>query len=172
MILTADYYDEDYFDGGKGYFRYNDAEHFKEKAYYLAERYNPKTVLDVGSAKGFLVKALREIGIKAYGVDISAYAINQADEAVQQYLLQTDITNNKLEFPIYDLIVSYDTLEHIPIEKVKDALTFIKDHSKKQYIVVATPNTPDWGHDDSHVTIQDIAWWKKQLTTADWEESR
>lgn len=170
--MEGEWYDMEYFDGGKGYFKYDDADHYGDKANYIIEKYKPKTVLDVGCAKGFLVAALRHRGIKAFGVDISEYAIDKAPSVVQPYLFQTDITNNKLELPKYDLVVSYDTLEHIPEHLVGNALTFIKQHSAKQYIIVATTNTPDWQHDESHVTIKNIAWWKEKLKTADWEESK
>ena len=40
----------------------------------------PKTVLDAGCAKGFLVAALRERGVDASGFDLSEVAIAEAPE--------------------------------------------------------------------------------------------
>ena len=45
----------------------------------------PKTVLDAGCAKGFLVEALRDKGVDAFGIDISKYAISQVRSDIQQY---------------------------------------------------------------------------------------
>jgi len=37
-------------------------------------------ILDFGCAKGFTVKALRLMGYKSFGVDVSEYAISQIEE--------------------------------------------------------------------------------------------
>jgi len=50
-----------------------------------------KDVLEIGCAKGFAVEAMRDAGIKGYGVDISAYAISQARADIQQYLTVADV---------------------------------------------------------------------------------
>ena len=42
-------------------------------------------VLDFGCAKGFTVKALRLLGYKAYGVDVSEYAISQIAENTRRW---------------------------------------------------------------------------------------
>ena len=42
----------------------------------------PASVLDAGCAMGFLVEALRERGVEAWGVDISEYAISKVHESV------------------------------------------------------------------------------------------
>jgi hypothetical protein len=78
--LNSAYYNKDYFDGGKGYFLYEDAGHFRDTAEWLVREFQPQTVLEIGCAKGFLVKALRDLGVKAYGCDISEYALNISSE--------------------------------------------------------------------------------------------
>ena len=42
----------------------------------------PHSVLDVGCAKGFLVEALRDQGLEAFGIDISEYAVQSKDTMI------------------------------------------------------------------------------------------
>ena len=48
------------------------------------------TILDYGCARGYVVKAFRQLGYKAFGVDISEWAIRNADEETKPYLNWTD----------------------------------------------------------------------------------
>jgi SAM-dependent methyltransferase len=45
-----------------------------------------REVLDVGCAKGFLVRHLRELGVDAWGCDVSEYAIANAPAEVSQHV--------------------------------------------------------------------------------------
>ncbi|MBA2320135.1 MAG: class I SAM-dependent methyltransferase [Deltaproteobacteria bacterium] len=45
-----------------------------------------REVLDIGCAKGFLVRHLRELGVDAWGSDVSAYAIESAPDSVKPYV--------------------------------------------------------------------------------------
>lgn len=76
------------------------------------------TVLDFGCARGYFVKALRQHRIKAFGVDISEWAIKNCDPDVVGYVY------NKLEDcpPSFDYVFSKDVLEHIPTENLTQIL--------------------------------------------------
>ncbi len=52
----------------------------------------PKTVLDAGCAKGFLVAALRERGVDASGFDLSEVAVAEAPEAVRDHVRVGSLT--------------------------------------------------------------------------------
>lgn len=71
-----------------------------------------ETVLDFGCARGYVVKALRKLGVKAVGVDVSTWAIKNCDESVENYCLLVEelkgVENG------YDWIIAKDVLEHIP----------------------------------------------------------
>ena len=56
----------------------------KSIASHIKENYHPQTVLDAGCAMGLLVAALRDLGVEAYGVDLSEYAISKVREDVRQ----------------------------------------------------------------------------------------
>src|SRR5579862_3672374 len=44
------------------------------------------SILDFGCARGYVVRAFRELGYNAYGYDISRWAIENADLAAYPYL--------------------------------------------------------------------------------------
>jgi len=71
----------------------------------------PNTVLDAGCAMGFLVEKLRERNVDAFGVDISAYAIQNVTPEIKPYCQVGSIAE---PFPQqYDLIVNIEVLEHM-----------------------------------------------------------
>lgn len=80
----------------------------------------PDTVLDTGCAMGFLVEALRERGVEAFGVDISEYAIQEVTPDIQPYCWVGSVTE---PFPRrYDLIVCIEVLEHMKPRASEKAL--------------------------------------------------
>lgn len=105
-VLQPSEYDISYFDGAKssythnaGYTKYqrwfrndlgsvdnpqtSEGEFFKDIAKRLegANALQSKSVLEIGCAKGFLVEDLNDLGVNAYGIDVSDYAINTAEDA-------------------------------------------------------------------------------------------
>ena len=67
------------------------------------------TILDFGSARGYIVKAFRELGYQAWGTDCSDWAVANADDAVKNYVYlgNGEINGN------YDWIIAKDVLEHV-----------------------------------------------------------
>lgn len=170
--FSASDFGKSYFEDGDGYYTYADAEHFKNTAKWLVDEFQPQTVLEIGCAKGYLVKALRELGVSAYGCDMSEYALNEAPEEVKDYLYRIDITDPEpLSLPKFDLIVSYDTFEHLPEESLNTVVSFLKNSGTRYYIKVGTVNTPDWQHDSTHITIKPLDFWKELFSDAIWVES-
>jgi SAM-dependent methyltransferase len=93
---------------------------FRHYVGYIQNAINPKTVLDAGCAKGFLVEALREKGVDAHGIDLSEYAIENSHPSVRPYL-----TIQSLTTPIsrrYDLVVTIEVLEHLPRIEAEKAI--------------------------------------------------
>src|SRR3954465_12856357 len=67
------------------------------------------SILDFGCARGYTVRAFREMGYDAWGVDVSQWALNNADEVAKPYLnpLHTILWEN-----MYNWVVAKDVLEH------------------------------------------------------------
>lgn len=80
----------------------------------------PERVLDAGCAMGFLVEALRNLGVDASGVDVSAFALEQAHESVKEHVREASLAD-----PLpgrYDLITCIEVLEHLPAADAEVAL--------------------------------------------------
>jgi ubiquinone/menaquinone biosynthesis C-methylase UbiE len=81
----------------------------------LYKKFHPLKLLDVGCAKGFLVCAFHRLGVDAYGVDLSSYAISQSPIEVNNHLSQCDVEHDKLPFNDneFDMITSLECMEHV-----------------------------------------------------------
>jgi len=74
-------------------------------------------------ALGFLVEALRELGVEARGSDISSDAISLANPSVRPYLSQGDLSKGlPFEDGSFELISAFEILEHVAPERVPEAL--------------------------------------------------
>lgn len=124
-------------------------------------------VLDVGCAFGYYVRSLRAEGINAEGLEISSYALRQADSETAKYLHLMDNLGilNKLQHKKFDLIILKDVLEHTPEEILPRFLLSIRKLGKK--ILIILPITDERGyyiyqgaeHDLTHVVRRDKNWW-------------
>ncbi len=92
LPICGDWYDADYFEHGvksnweRGYSWPLFKGVFESAAEYLADMFpEARTFLDIGCAKGFLVRALRDRRLEAWGVDHSPWAISQADAAAKPF---------------------------------------------------------------------------------------
>ena len=83
-------------------------EHFKLK--------KDDKFLDIGCAKGFLVKDMLDIGIDSYGLDISDYALkNSEKETLVDYIKGQQF---HYHFPIILLIVLYQLILYTTLIKM------------------------------------------------------
>src|SRR5687767_14551681 len=65
--------------GLSGYERYDrDMSNADFAAYVIWHNFDVRKTLEVGAALGYLVEALRDLEIDAYGLDISEYAVEHA----------------------------------------------------------------------------------------------
>lgn len=100
-------FDENYFVSGGdvgGYDNYNENSCSSEPSAMLADKILKKfersglklagkKVLDVGCAHGFLVKHLSLLGVEAYGMDISDYAVSQVSPEIAGRVIVGDARN-------------------------------------------------------------------------------
>lgn len=117
----------------------------------------PTTVLDAGCAMGFLVEALRERGVEAWGIDVSEHAISQVHESVAEYCQVASLID-----PLprrYDLIVSVETLEHIAPAEANAAIANLCAASDR--LLLST--TPDDFGEATHLNVQAPEAWSAML---------
>lgn len=143
MSNSSKQYDADYFLRGKqtGKSLYEDYRWLPELTLPMVSRIASHlgiskefkdTILDFGCARGYIVRAFREMGYNAYGYDSSEWAINNADEIACHYL--TNTPEIAFDQP-YDWIIAKDVLEHI--EYVDHTInTLLKLANKGVFVVV------------------------------------
>ncbi len=117
-------YDREYYDGEaeSGYAAYADGDWTAQLCGVFADHLAPRRLLEVGCAKGFLVRRFRSLGIEAYGVDISSYAIGAAPDEVKPYVAVADIRELPWPDDSFDMVLCMETLEHVPPEEVPRAI--------------------------------------------------
>jgi len=110
-----------------GYERYDRDTSNANAAAYLAWRTFPAaTALDVGCATGFVVEALRELGVDAAGVDISQYAIDHAAQGARGHVRRGDLREGlPWRDRSVDLVTALETLEHLEPAEVPGAVAEI-----------------------------------------------
>lgn len=154
-------------DFGRYYFRhdcgipYERNEHwlgfFGAMADAIVRDLRPTTVLDAGCAKGFLVEALRERGVEAWGIDVSEHAISEVDESVREYCQVGSLTD-----PLprrYDLVVCVEVLEHITAAEANAAVANLSAATDR--LLLST--TPDDFGEATHVNVQPPEAWSAAL---------
>ena len=130
------------------------------------------SVLDCGAATGLLVRALRERGLEAWGVDHSAYCLEHADPLARPYLLQGSLDTLEVG-RTYDVVTACETLEHLSPAQLGEALPRLRQHAT--HGVFATVPCSDMRHraawraarrEPSHAILESRAWWLAQFTAA------
>ena len=114
-------FDVDYFDGdrrhGYGGFSYH-PRFWTDTVDLFVTHYDlpdDAAVLDVGCAKGFMLKDLRIRLPHAHlaGVDVSPYAIEHADPEVRDVVAVANATDLPFEDDSFDLVISINTLHNL-----------------------------------------------------------
>ena len=152
---SSTYYDDAHLGGYDHYSWYNDE--WRRFFVSLAERVvgivNPRTVLDVGCARGLLVQALAGRGVDATGIDVSEHAVESAHPDVRDRLRVASTTE-----PIdgrYDLVTCIEVLEHL---SPRDAQLAIDNITAVTDLVLFSSSPAD--HDEpTHVNTRPTAQW-------------
>lgn len=163
MSTNATQYDKKYYDSYKSescmkYERGNGWEDvFKKISQNIVSEINPKSVLDVGCAFGFLVEALRDSNVEAYGIDVSDYAISQVRDDIKEYCKVQNISE-KLQKK-YDLITCIEVVEHIDSELIPIVIENICNATEN----VIFSSTPFEYEDETHISVHGPEYWAEQF---------
>lgn len=134
---------------------------FHSFAQQLVEKYRPKTVLDAGCALGILVDELRKLGVEAYGIDGSEYAVSNAVEGIRQYCavcrIQDELPQN---FPKqFDLITNIEVMEHLDESECTAAVKNLCSHTKR---IIFSSTSTDF-EDPTHTNVNKIDYWAEKF---------
>jgi len=169
------FYDREYYTGKKGENKIDYVESFIGRLinrianYYRAKMIKiflkPKSCLDVGCGTGALVKQMRELGIDAYGVEISKDALNLAHKDTRPFLKLADITNLPHPDSQFDLVLTYDVLEHLERSKLSKAVEETARVAKHYVLHKIYTRENLWitwlhGNDFSHVSVFTKRFWR------------
>lgn len=167
--MVQEEYDKAYFEGENSNFYQGYDWHLGwiTKAKNLKDCFTPRRVLVCGCAKGFLVKAFRGIGVEAWGMDISTYAISRSPIDVMKYVAWGDVCDmSEYDDNEFDLVTAIDLLEHIPEKLIEKAITELVRVSSKY---IFTRQHLEWNKkaraDKTHKTIHPAEWWIARFET-------
>ena len=128
-------------------------------------------VLDFGCAKGYLVRALRILRRRAWGMDCSLYAIASADQDTWPFLFYGDLPGPAK----WDWIICNDILEHVA--GIEDLLQTLRISARRIFAVVPLGDgarfiIPDYDADATHLWKRPAPWWDDQFQKAGFEVER
>jgi uridylate kinase len=169
FTLDASFYDRDYYTGKKGIYsgsviRYTLQPRMMYRALLIKFFFRPKRVLDIGCGLGYLVKYLRMLGVEAWGLEISDYAMQNALPEAKPYIKEGDIRQIPFKDDSFDLVTSFDLLERIHPEDIDQAVKESKRVTSKFIFhkIYTEENTllkRLHGDDLSLVSVHTLSWW-------------
>src|SRR3990167_2101766 len=151
VVRIAKQFGEMYFDGSRdyGYGGYHYDGRWLPVAKDIINYFNLKSgdrVLDVGCAKGFLVKDLMRVcpGLEVFGLDVSEYALKHCEPEVIGRLHKG--MADKLPFPdnSFDVVISINTIHNYARDGVVRAVSELQRVSKgRSFVQVDSYYTPE-----------------------------
>ena len=137
-------FDKDFFDGDRlyGYGGYSYHPRFwQQTVKRFRDHYNlagDASLLDVGCAKGFMLKDFKDLMPKLVmeGIDVSPYAIENGHPDVKNYLQVADAKDLPYEDDAFDLVICINTVHNLVLDECKQALREIQRVSKRHAFVM------------------------------------
>lgn len=185
MLIFPDggFYDEDYYErgreSGKGWlqnYRWMPLRSYREALAFIeyGAIAEAQRILDVGCAKGFLVRAFNQLGYDAEGCDISYYALFHAQQmGVDVWNCDSDGAWHDHSMR-YDIAVCKDVLEHIPHDALPLMLKNIAMVSRRFMCVVPVGENgryiiPEYHSEVTHVIVETPEWWGAAFEASGWK---
>ncbi len=155
-------FDKDYFNGGgkyggyarEGYWDFPIHEITAAKILAL----NPASVLELGCARGYVLKRIQDAGVPGIGLEVSKHCVMTA---VAENVRQFDLckTDDSLAGTSYDLAYSIAVFEHIPENKLPDILRHLQVRCRRGLHGIDFGQHDD-GFDKTHCTLKSKEWWR------------
>lgn len=128
--------------------------------------FTPVATLDVGCAKGYLVKSLCDLGIDASGIDPSEYAVSQVPPEISDKIQPGMAQSIPFDNDTFDVVTCFDVMEHIPVQQVPKVLKELLRVSKQWVVLRVVTREVEGDIDPSHETIRGKDWWAEKIEKA------
>lgn len=157
-------YDLGYFDStaGTGYGPpgYHDfPAHWKMVREILKRK--PKSVIEFGCGRGYVLKKLEAYGIGVLGVDIAEHCFHT--RAVRNFILGDACDKLPVKDKQFTLAFSHDFWEHLPPDRVNDAIKESVRVSRQGFHGITFSTHPNAKDDPTHLCLQPKEWWVKKF---------
>jgi len=156
-IALACQYGREYFDGDRetGYGGYIYDGRWIPVAENIVEHFSLKSgdrLLDIGCAKGFLIKDLVAVcpGLEVVGLDISRYAISHCVSEVDDRVIVGNAKNLPFPNDSFDVALSINTIHNLPQIHCINALREIERVADQAYVQVDS-----WFNEDQKAQFLD-----------------
>jgi 2-polyprenyl-3-methyl-5-hydroxy-6-metoxy-1,4-benzoquinol methylase len=181
--IPAGWYDEDYFEHGlksnwdQGYTWPLFGGLFQETAAFLNSSFSEATsYLDIGCAKGFLIRTLHELGQECWGFDYSQWAIEHAEECARPFIMQASVDDISYDRQ-FDVLVALSIFESLTESQALSFLCRARAWTR-QALFATIPSFQQEeeefsrkdNHDLSHITIKSRQWWHELFLRAGWRQ--
>lgn len=183
------YYDADYWEGRKVYdgdklyagpaLQWGGFDAVRDALFdALGER--PASLLDVCCGGGDFVRRCRAVGVEAFGVDGSGYAIAHAGPDLNGVLFEHDVLALNTAEWSFQIVTAFDALEHFYESDVGEVVARLSAIAK-QYLVfligcsdsqqiryshqrgAVVPPAYEGMLVSGHVTVQPFGWWLRKI---------
>jgi SAM-dependent methyltransferase len=121
----------------------------------VIEKYQIKSVLDVGTGIGTWLKVCNDLGIKDFlGVD-GNWVDRSMLKIPDKYFLEFDLTNKLILKRKYDLVICLEVAEHIPSNYANVFIENLVNHSDIILFSAAIPGQEG----QNHLNEQNLSYW-------------
>lgn len=153
-------FNRDYFNNYQGNSFYWDFPYHEGLARHLLSK-SPRSALELGAARGYLVKRLEDAGISVKGIDISKHAFytRVSDSLLVHDLLQIPWPVASKEF---DLVYSVNLFEYIPEDCVAPFMQEMDRVGTRGFHLV-TVEGGETSQDKARTTLKPLKWWQDRL---------
>jgi glycosyltransferase involved in cell wall biosynthesis len=182
--IPGEWYDADYFENGlksnwkQGYNWALFSGVFKETAAFLTNVFSEATsYLDIGCAKGYLIRTLIERGKECLGFDYSPWAIDRADEISKPHMIKASVDDVNYDRQ-FDVLLAFSIFESLTEEQAVSFLT--RARAWTRHAIFATiPSFEDEEEENkcregdgdlSHITMKSCQWWHELFLRAGWRQ--
>jgi hypothetical protein len=134
--------------------KYGHSDHGKHARKWIMENIDPKTLIDLGCGWNEFCVEMRKHGVEATGVD---FACPGADLRMPIHKIPTSQR--------YDVVTSFDCLEHCLTDEIDDILIEMRRLSKRFVVSISYVQAVNKGMNGEplHMTVQKEHWWLRRF---------